>query len=205
MFADNHTNYTQSQNSDNILKQAQKTPSITSHGVRSFTNSSIHSANTPSYIIEPLSPLHFLCELSSVAIYAKIIHIKITNLDPDIPRDFSLLSRNDLLEFELQEGTLHDVVEVGVKIKSSVLLPYQRRQLEDEPCPLNDAILVLIDDKEVNWLTVNIDFIKLEEEEEDQKEDEFEEVVNEEYSPIDNRPKCRFCALEKGYPLHCLS
>lgn len=125
--------------------------------------------------------------MSSAAIYAKVIHLKITNLHPNSTRHFALYSQKSLIEFELQEGVIVDTVQIKIKVKSSALLSYQRQN--EELDPLTDKILIIIDG-EVNERAVNIDFISLEDEEEQKCKQE--------------RPKCRFCALEQGYPLHCL-
>lgn len=88
----------------------------------------------------------------------------------------------------------HEVVEIKIKIQSSALLSYRRQQAPlDEYPSLHDKILVLIDHQQVNQLDVNIDFMSLEDDDDD--DDEQKEC---------GRPKCRYCALEKGYPLHSL-
>lgn len=150
-------------------------------------------------IIEPTSPLRFLCEISEKTIYAKVVHLKITNSSPNVVRSFSLFSQNNLLEFQMSEGMIleHEMMDIKIKIRSSALSSYQRQyKKEGDLQPLEDKLLVLIDKKYAHELDVCIDFISLEEEEE---ENSIEQV---EMSP--KRPKCKYCALEKGYSLHCL-
>lgn len=152
-------------------------------------------------MIEPTSPLRFLCEISEKTIYAKVVHLKITNSSPNVVRSFSLFSQNNLLEFEVCEGMIleHEVVDIKIKIRSSALSSYRRHYKEGGDLqPLEDKLLVLIDKKHVNELDVCIDFISLEEEEEENSTEEEKVKV----SP--KRPKCKYCALEKGYALHCL-
>jgi hypothetical protein len=144
--------------------------------------------------IEPSYPLQFLCEISPKTIYAKVVHLKITNPSSNT-WSFSLFSSKNMLEFEINEGTIleNEVVDIQIKIQSSALLSYRRQQPVGEYPSLHDRILVLIDRQYANELDVQIDFISLEEEEDDKKVEKQS-----------GRPKCRYCALEKGYPLHCL-
>lgn len=98
-----------------------------------------------------------------------------------------------MLEFEVTEGMIleHEVVDIKIKIQSNALSSYQKRQHEEFE-PLHDKVLVLTDRQYVNELDVQIDFISLE----DDDEEEIEKAPK--------RPKCKYCALEKGFPLHCL-
>lgn len=205
-------------------QQSRKSSShnTSSHGIRSLSNSSFHysSSSLPHQqrgyssnnsndseeqhqsddycTIEPTSPLHFLCEISPKTIYAKVVHLKITNPSSNSVRSFSLFSSKNLLEFEVNEGMIleHEAVDTKIKIQSSALLSYKRQQLPlDEYPSLYDKILVLIDRQHVTELDVNIDFISLEDDEEEEKEQQ---------QKGSDRPKCRYCALEQGYPLHCL-
>lgn len=121
-----------------------------------------------------------------------------------------------MLDFEQSEGLIleHEVVEIKVKIQSSTLAQHQRQHgLKDDYPPLSDKILVLIDHRHVNELDVQIDFIALEdpEEEEEEEADQVEAIDKEQQQHLiernlllSHRPKCRFCALEKGYPLYSL-
>ncbi|CEP19884.1 hypothetical protein [Parasitella parasitica] len=186
----------------------------------SNTPSSASSSNAPdvSYTIEPSSPLHFLCEISSKTIYAKVVYLRLQNLSLGSVKKFSLFSANNMLDFEMTNGLIleDETVEIKIKIRSGALVNYQRQQQQSDAYPsLSDKILVLIDHQHVNELDVIIDFMSLEddededEEEEEEEEKEQEPVENKE--PLDeqallqaNRPKCRFCALEKGYPLYNL-
>lgn len=155
------------------------------------------------YTIEPSSPLHFLCEISPKTIYAKVVHLKITNRSSNSHKSFSIFSSKNLLESEVNEGTIleHETVDIKIKIQSSALSLYRRQQkpLDDYPS-IYDKILVLIDHQYVNELDVNIDFISLEDD-----DDEEEEEEEKQQQPKSNgRPKCRYCAVEQGYPIHCL-
>lgn len=148
-------------------------------------------------IIEP-SSLHFLCEMSAKTIYAKIIHLKITNPSPNNVRSFSIYSSKNLLEFEIDQGMIleHEVVQVKVKVQSNALLSYRRQQASlDEYPSIYDKVLVLIDHQHVTELEVNIDFMSLDDDDNDDDDDQPKEC---------DRPKCPYCALEKGYPLHSL-
>lgn len=144
--------------------------------------------------VEPTS-LHFLCEMSPKTLYAKVIHLKITNPSPNTVRNFSIFSSRNLLEFEVTEGMIleHEVVQVVIRIQSSALLSYRRQQAPlDEYPSLHDKVLLLIDHQQIIQLDVKIDFMSLEDDDEDEEEKEC------------GRPKCRYCALEKGYPLYSL-
>lgn len=170
---------------------------VSSRNIRaldSFHGSFDGEAEEPSCIIEPASPLSFLCEISEKTIYAKVVHLKINNTSPNVVRSFSLFSQNNLLEFELSEGMIleHEVMDIKIKIRSSALTSYRRR-LQEELQPLQEKLLVLIDRKHVNELEVRIDFISL-------IDDDSDEVVEK----VPNRPKCKYCALEKGFSVHCL-
>ncbi|KAK4510677.1 Factor arrest protein 11 [Mucor velutinosus] len=199
----------QSDNSDYHQKRAPSSSNTS-------TESSSH-APLSLYAIEPASPLQFLCEISPKTIYAKVIHLKIENTSSTSVRNFSLFSAKNMLDFEMSEGLVleHEVVEIKIKIQSSALVQYQRQHyLKDDYPPLSDKILVLIDHRHVNELDVQIDFIALEDpdpEEVQQETDATEELdkerqqhVNEHNLLLSHRPKCRFCALEKGYPLYNL-
>jgi hypothetical protein len=143
-----------------------------------------------------------LCEISSKTIYAKVIHLKITNPIPNTVRTFNLYSTKSLLDFEFSEGMIQaeETVEIKIKIRASVLIPYQRQQFDEYPS-LADKILVLIDHSQANELDVFVDFMNLD----DEEEEEEASVKNDpEPSQMTSRPKCRFCALEKGYPLYSL-
>ena len=155
------------------------------HSVRSLPD------DEPPCLIEPNSPLYFLCEISASTIYAKIVHLKITNSSPHRPRTFSLFSSNHLLEFEVTEGVIleHETVDVKIKTQSNALSPYRKQQKYDS---LMDKVLVLIDGQHATPLDVHIDFTAIDQHEE-------ENVIE-----TPKRPKCKYCALEKGYPLHCL-
>lgn len=115
-----------------------------------------------------------------------------------------------MLDFEQSEGLVleHEVVEVKIKIQSSALAQYQRQHgLKDDYPSLSDKILVLIDHRHVNELDVNIDFIALQEEQTDEAQaidKEQQQHLIEHNLLLSHRPKCRFCALEKGYPLYHL-
>ncbi|KAI9362755.1 hypothetical protein BD770DRAFT_440702 [Pilaira anomala] len=147
-------------------------------------------------IIEP-SSLHFLCEMSAKTIYAKIIHLKITNPSSNNVRSFSIYSSKNLLEFEMDQGMIleHEVVQVKIKVQSNALLSHRRQQASlDEYPSIYDKVLVLIDHQHVTELEVNIDFMSLDDDD-DNDDDQPKEC---------DRPKCPYCALEKGYPLHSL-
>ncbi|MBM6387656.1 MAG: hypothetical protein JSY10_27365 [Paenibacillus sp.] len=150
--------------------------------------------------VEPTS-LHFLCEMSPKTIYAKVIYLKITNTSPNHVRSFSIYSSKNLLEFETSQGMIleHEVVQVKVKVQSNALLSYRRQQTSlDEYPSIYDKALVLIDHQHVTELDVNIDFMSL-----DDDDDDVDDNNNNEPKECD-RPKCPYCALEKGYPLHSL-
>jgi hypothetical protein len=109
-----------------------------------------------------------------------------------------------MLDFEFAEGMIQaqETIDIKIKIRSSSLIPYQRQQFDGYPS-LSDKILVLIDHSQVNELDVLVDFMTLDDdEEEEEEEDEASNDLSP--SPMTGRPKCKFCALEKGYPLHSL-
>ncbi|KAG2209286.1 hypothetical protein INT47_005578 [Mucor saturninus] len=175
-------------------------PKTTSDSLSSF-HSSRPTNSDEECTIEPAS-LHFLCEMSPKTIYAKVINLKITNPSPNTVRNFSIFSQGNLLEFEVNEGMIleHEVVQVLVKVRSNALLSYRRQQEPlDEYPSLHDKVLILIDHQQVNQLEVSIDFMSLEDDDDEEEEEEEEEEEKE-----CGRPKCRYCALEKGYPLHSL-
>ncbi|OAC97840.1 hypothetical protein MUCCIDRAFT_168000 [Mucor lusitanicus CBS 277.49] len=212
----------QSALSDNRDYQQKRAPSLPSSSSPNTSTRSSSYASTSLYTIEPASPLQFLCEMSPKTIYAKVIHLRIQNTSSTSVRSFSLFSAKNMLDFEMSEGLIleHEVVEIKIKIQSSALVQYQRQHCHDnEYSSLSDKILVLIDHRHVNELDVNIDFMALqdpeqeeEEKEEEQKETSQAEALEKEQQQhllehnllLSHRPKCRFCALEKGYPLYSL-
>lgn len=199
-----HHPYTQNNRSvaSSISSTRQQCASRDQRG--SEISSSFHNASrlNEECTIEP-SSLHFLCEISPKTIYAKVIHLKITNPSPNTIRNFSIFSSKNLLEFNVNDGMIleHEVVDILIKIQSSALLSYRRQQaLVDEYPSLQDKVLILIDHQQVNQLNVNIDFMSLEDEDEDDANDDTNAVQEKECA----RPKCRYCAIEKGYPLYSL-
>jgi hypothetical protein len=156
--------------------------------------------------------------MSPKTIYAKVIHLSIENTSSVSVRSFSLFSAKNMLDFEMSEGLIleHEVVEIKVKIQSNALAQYQRQHgSKDDYPPLSDKILVLIDHRHVNELDVKVDFIALQDPdpEEGQEERDDAEALDKQHRQhliehnllLSSRPKCRFCALEKGYPLYSLS
>lgn len=98
-----------------------------------------------------------------------------------------------MLDFEYAEGIIQaqEKIKIKIKVQSSALIPYQRQQFDEYPS-LSDKILVLIDHSQVNELDVYVDFMAL---------DDEEDAIDDEQDPSQDPPKCKFCALEKGYPL----
>lgn len=136
--------------------------------------------------------------MSPKTIYAKVVNLKITNPSSTMVRNFSIFSAGNLLEFEVKEGMIleHEVVEVLIKVQSNALLSYRRQQAPlDEYPSLHDKVLILIDHQQIHQIEVSIDFMSLEDDDDDEDEEDEKEC---------SRPKCRYCALEKGYPLHSL-
>ncbi|KAG2237452.1 hypothetical protein INT48_009581 [Thamnidium elegans] len=201
-----HHPYTQKKNNGSISSTRQQCASRpkTTSTLSSFNNSVREQEQEQEQqdmcTVEPTS-LHFLCEMSPKTIYAKVIYLKITNTSPNHVRSFSIYSSKNLLEFETSQGMIleHEVVQVKVKVQSNALLSYRRQQTSlDEYPSIYDKALVLIDHQHVTELDVNIDFMSL-----DDDDDDVDDNNNNEPKECD-RPKCPYCALEKGYPLHSL-
>lgn len=115
-------------------------------------------------------------------IYSKVTQLKLRNTSSESIRTFSLFSSNGMLEFEMNEGAVleEEEIEIKVRIKSESI-----QQLQTEHA--SDKLLVLIDQTNPTMIDVSIKLSK------DQPN-----------SSPPQRPECPFCALEKGYPLHCL-
>ncbi|GAA5803068.1 hypothetical protein HPULCUR_008543 [Helicostylum pulchrum] len=197
-----HHPYTQKKSNGSISSTRQQCASRpkTNSTLSSFSNSAQHQEQDIC-TVEPTS-LHFLCEMSPKTIYAKVIYLKITNTSPDHVRSFSIYSSKNLLEFETSQGMIleHEVVQVKVKVQSSALLSYRRQQASlDEYPSIYDRVLVLIDHQHVTELDANIDFMSL-----DDDDDDVDDNSNNNEPKECDRPKCPYCALEKGYPLHSL-
>ncbi|RCH94307.1 hypothetical protein CU098_011203, partial [Rhizopus stolonifer] len=128
-------------------------------------------------VIEP-TRIHFECEVKQNVVYSNVAQLKLKNTSQKIIT-FLLFSSNGLLEFEMNEGALleEEETEIEVKLKSEII---QRSQLDQA----FDKLLVLIDQTAPITIGVSIDLIK-----------------DQESNP--QRPKCPFCALEKGFPAHC--
>ncbi|KAI8334462.1 hypothetical protein BD560DRAFT_414532 [Blakeslea trispora] len=161
-------------------------PLVRSHPAH-HTKSTQTTLNLPKpCLIEPppSSPLYFVCEMSKETVYVKVIHLKLTNPNPDTC-SFALFSAEQLLEFDQKEGSMDglETIEIKVSVKASTL--------GDHPLSLSDKLLVLIDTDQVHQYEVQVDYLIS--------------------SPSDHsivptgRPKCRYCALEQGYPLYSLS
>ncbi|KAG1454356.1 hypothetical protein G6F46_008706 [Rhizopus delemar] len=140
-----------------------------------------HSSPHTPCIIEP-TRIHFECEVKQNMIYSKVTQLKLRNTSSESIRTFSLFSSNGMLEFEMNEGAVleEEEIEIKVRIKSESI-----QQLQTEHA--SDKLLVLIDQANPTMIDVSIKLSK------DQPN-----------SSPPQRPECPFCALEKGYPLHCL-
>ncbi|KAI8084238.1 uncharacterized protein B0P05DRAFT_570205 [Gilbertella persicaria] len=138
------------------------------------TYTQTHPATQPCHITP--SSLQFECQVTNTTIYAKVAHLTLTNPNPD-PCTYSLFSAHHRLTCETG-GTVppHTTLEVPININAHGFTSYQHT--------LSDTLLVLIGPDQVHTCHVTIDFIVL------------EDLVPK------GRPKCRYCAIEQGYPLH---
>ncbi|OBZ82113.1 hypothetical protein A0J61_09834 [Choanephora cucurbitarum] len=140
----------------------------------------------------PSSPLHFVCELSKETVYVKVIQLKLTN--PNRKRcTFALFSAEQLLEFDQKEGLIaeQETVTINVSVKPSALREYQSETTTSHT--LSDKLLVLIDTDQSYQYHIQIDFTQSSPTQPDDHS----------VAPT-GRPKCRYCALEQGYPLYSL-
>ncbi|CEI90424.1 hypothetical protein RMCBS344292_04749 [Rhizopus microsporus] len=138
--------------------------------------------------VEP-SRMYLECQMKQNVIYSKIAHITLKNMSPDSIRKFSIFSANGMLEFDMTEGVLleHEGLDVKIRIKPDCI------KQQDQQTIVSDKLLVLVDQIYPTTIDVSMHFMKSDQ----------EYVPNTSPSSFE-KPKCPYCALEKGFPLHCL-
>ncbi|PHZ16132.1 uncharacterized protein RHIMIDRAFT_310748 [Rhizopus microsporus ATCC 52813] len=138
--------------------------------------------------VEP-SRIYLECQMKQNVIYSKIAHITLKNMSSDSIRKFSLFSANGMLEFDMIEGVLleHEELDVKIRIKPDCI------KQQDQQTIVSDKLLVLVDQIYPTTIDVSMHFMKSD-----------QDYVPNTSSTSFERPKCPYCALEKGFPLHCL-
>ncbi|CEG77778.1 hypothetical protein RMATCC62417_12471 [Rhizopus microsporus] len=135
------------------------------------------------------SRIYLECQMKQNVIYSKIAHITLKNMSSDSIRKFSMFSANSMLEFDMIEGVLleHEELDVKIRIKPDCIKQQEQQTI------VSDKLLVLVDQIYPTTIDVSMHFMKSDQ----------DYVPNTSPSSFE-RPKCPYCALEKGFPLHCL-